>query len=715
MSWESVVDEHDVLPTAGVLTEPTPAPDPEPSSVDPSATTPLIAPAPIEPISFAPLALTLASSEPSPRVVPPPAAVPAPTPAPAALSAELPTFEPLVLQPLPVAAAPAVESVVEAVVQAPPAPAAPPVPSVLETPPVPVVEAAPDVVAKAAPTPEVTVSPAPVVEAAPAPVVVAAPAPVVEAAPAPVVKVAPAPVVTVAPAPAGDTVDPAISDELPVIVEATPVPDGAPLAGLGVAEVAASEPYMGGPMLPHAHAARVQAAPLAYEMPVAATAVGSHRHRRKARGGIKLLAMLVILGALVGVGVVFGRPYLFPSGFDEATKPYAEAVEGASGVQFTDTIAVIAEPTDGLTARLGSELVGDWSTDASMWRAFGLLNGAATPQSVTELFAGWQDAIYSTTDGQVYRDVSLTGAQVDAQITEAVAAASLDQQFRWSSQQDSRTLDDQAQTLAEVRRQSGAILAATSFAAPVDPVAPAVLAFVPPLVGYGALAPEVFAQFANTVTSNPLERMGTGGPGPLPTELPVVAPSPVLAAGDTLATTPRAMDRSFWYLVFAGFLDSRTAFNASESVIENSVSIADRAGAQCVYATFAGGDVAGTDVLRAAIEAWAGSAPVEFGASTAVLADGTLQLVSCDPGAGFENANRLGVAHELVGWRSAELATREFVATAGGGEAEFAAAWAAVQSSSIGTDLAALPGDTTAPEVAAAARSAVTSLLTPAG
>jgi hypothetical protein len=449
---------------------------------------------------------------------------------------------------------------------------------------------------------------------------------------------------------------------------------------------------------------------------VAQTPVGSaHRGRSTSGRGLKLLLTLVILGGLVAAAVVYGRPYLFPDGWDDATKPYAEAVETVRGVEYTEPIAVIVEPTADYTARLGAELVGDWSADEAALRALGLLNGPTTEESVTELLADWQDAVYSTADGMVYTDLGVTGSQVDAEITEEMTAASLDQEFSWSAEQPNRTLDDQVLTLAEVQRQASAVLAQSPFAAAIDPVSPRILAFVPPIVGYRALASATYAEFENPTTGNPLSLLGTSGPGPLASEAPVAAVEPVLIGADTLVGSPRSLDRSFWFLVFAGYLDSRTAYQASESVVENSLVTADRAGTSCVYATFSGGDVLQTATLRSTLEAWSASSPVEFGSSFSVLDDGTLQLVTCDPGVGFENPNRLGVARELVGWRTAELATLEAVRTANGTEADAAAAWAAVEASNVGVELGALPGDTTPAESAAAARAAVAAVLTPAG
>ncbi len=373
-----------------------------------------------------------------------------------------------------------------------------------------------------------------------------------------------------------------------------------------------------------------------------------------------------------------------------------------------------AEPTPDYTRRLVGELAPEWNGDEAMWRSLGLLNGAADQTNVAELLVGWQDARYSTTDGQVHHDAAATGPQAEAAIAASMTAASLDQQYRWSPGQLNRTTDDQLLTLAEVERQARAAVATSPFAVAFDPVDPSVLAFVPPLVGYRALAPTSFAEFgaASADPPNALSSLGTAGPGPLPSDALVAAPDPTMVGTDAQVSSPRPFDRAFWYLVFAGYLDSRTAYQASEAVVETAISMADRAGTACVYATFAGGDVEGTATLRSALEAWSAAAPVEFGANVTVLADGTLQLVSCDPGAGFENASRLGVARELVAWRSAELATIDAI---GGTELDPATTWAFVEASNVALDLMALPANTSPADMAAAARAGVAAVLTPAG
>jgi hypothetical protein len=175
------------------------------------------------------------------------------------------------------------------------------------------------------------------------------------------------------------------------------------------------------------------------------------------------------------------------------------------------------------------------------------------------------------------------------------------------------------------------------------------------------------------------------------------------------------MDSSFWFLVLAGYLDARTAYDASEAVVENALTATSRGETQCVAATFAGGGVEQTDILRSALTAWAAAAPPAFGSSFEVLPDGTLQLVSCDPGTGFDAGTPPGVARELIGWRTAELATMEAVLFAGGGEANFAEAWPFAAASPLALEVAALPATATPSEMAAATRAAFSTLFTPAG
>lgn len=569
--------------------------------------------------------------------------------------------------------------------------------------PAPAVQApAPDSAPGAAPAPApAAAAPAP---AAPEPVATpAVPAPVADGAGTPDHAPLAAAGSIAASLVAADAETPSV--ELPRIVEATPVPETSEVASyvdVGPAPV--------NPHLPKVQAA-VQAPHATHDVYVAPAPVETSRSARKrSRRGASLFLTLVVLSAVVAAAVVFGRPYLFPGDWDAETQPYAEAVEAARGVEFVEPISLISEPTAPYGELLMTELVGDWTDQEPAWRALGLLTGTASFESVAQQTVGWQAAVYSVTDGQVYRDAGASGVELDADITAALADAALDQQYRWS--RGERSLEGDVLTSAEVQRQSAAVVADSPYAI-VTSVDPTALAFVPPVVAYRLLAPAVYAEFDNPNGS--LSDVGPTGPGPLTPDVPVVAPGPTMNGSDTLVSSPEAMDRSFWYLVLGGFLEPRAAYDASEAIVENSLSLASRGGQQCVYATFAGGDVAQTATLRSALEAWSAAAPAEFGAAFAVLPDGTLQLVTCDPGAGSEVANRQGLARELIAWRTAELATIEAVTANDGTEADIDAAWAIVRASDMAPGLARLPAGTSPDDTADAARAALTELFTPVG
>ncbi len=439
------------------------------------------------------------------------------------------------------------------------------------------------------------------------------------------------------------------------------------------------------------------------------------QHRKK-RGPLKLFLTLVVLGGLVAGGVVFGRPYLFPSDADDPAAPYTEAVEVVRGFEFAEPVAITAEPTAQFEQRLHTQLAPISSGELAEWRALGLANGDVDEATVAEQLAGWQDSLYSTDDRQVYRDIGVTGAEHDAELVQTMAAASLDQEFGWSADQAARTLDAAAATSGEVIAQAREVQADSEFSGEVDAVPTDQVGALPPVIGYRLLAPHLFAEFTTPQQApNPLLDLGPLGPGPLGSDVPAVAGAPAMVEGDVVVDSPVAKDRSFWFLVFGGFLDGPTAFAASEAIVENSLTHATRGATACVYATFAGGGVAQTDILRSALVAWSGAAPAEFASAFTALPDGSLQLSSCDPGVGFTGSVRGGVATELMAWRAVELATYEAVTAGGGDETVIANAWGLIGASNAPLEVAALPAGTSPGTIAAAARDAVSALYVSTG
>ena len=266
---------------------------------------------------------------------------------------------------------------------------------------------------------------------------------------------------------------------LPVIQEATQVEAEAPILPVASAYTPAPRPPVASP----------------FEFDPASVAPTRKRQpgRRKTRGGLKLFATLVVLGGLVAAGVVFGQPYLFPGAWDDATAPYAQAVETSRGVDFVEPLAVVAEASAQFATRLQTHLAPVSPDELAQWRALGLVNGVVDESTLAAQLTGWQDVVYSTTDGQVYHDLGVSGAELDAQLVEALSAASLDQEFGWSVEQPQRTLDAAAATSAEVLRQARAVQQSSTFATPIPSVLAEVAGALPAVIGYRTLAPHVFA------------------------------------------------------------------------------------------------------------------------------------------------------------------------------------------------------------------------------
>ena len=486
---------------------------------------------------------------------------------------------------------------------------------------------------------------------------------------------------------------------IPVIQEATPVEPRAPMLPTAPEYTPAPRP--------------ATASPFEFD-PGSGAIVPSRQPRRRKKGrGLKLFATLVVLGGVAAAGVVFGQSYLFPNDWDDAVAPYAQAVEASRGVDFSESLSITAEPSATFAARLQAQLAPVSPQELAQWRALGLVSGVVDESTLAAQLSGWQDVFYSTTDGQVYHDVTVAGAELDAQLVEALAAASLDQEFGWSVGQPLRTLDAAAATSAEVLRQARQIRTSSTFGAVAGP-APTTeqVAALPPVIGYRTFAPEVFAMFARPVEPDPnlLLDLGAVGPGPLGVDVPVAAGPPTMLDGDTFVGAATARDRSFWFLAFGGFLDGPTALAASEAIVENTLTNAVRGATACVYATFSGSGVEQTETLRSALTTWVAAAPLEFASSFTTLADGSLQLTSCDPGVGFAGAVRPGVVAELVAYRSLELATRAGVASRGGGDSEFTFMWNLFVDSSMPSELAAVAAVAPPSDIAAAAIGAVEAL-----
>jgi hypothetical protein len=375
----------------------------------------------------------------------------------------------------------------------------------------------------------------------------------------------------------------------------------------------------------------------------------SSSKQRRSGGGVALFFTLLVLAGLIAGAIIFGKPYLFPDAWDEASRPYGEAVETARGTEIAEPLLVQRRAADVFAVTMADHVVGPWETDMPTWRSLGLVSGTVDAPLLGQLVTDWTPAYYSPATGEVIADDAAPAETLDAAITEAMAAAALDQEAGWSSSIEEPMLDASALTRSAVIASSRASADATSFGvADVSGRDIGVSTFLPPVLEYRVNAPDVYAEFA-TENAPALDALAASSQLQSSTE-------PQLGDGEILLLSQRPTDRTFWYLVFASYTDAPTAYAATNALVQASLATADDGGTRCTYATFSGTDVDGTTQVANVLQQWAANAPIEMNAGFSTLPDGSMQLRSCDPGVGFESGARFGVGREIARLRAVELA-----------------------------------------------------------
>ena len=378
-------------------------------------------------------------------------------------------------------------------------------------------------------------------------------------------------------------------------------------------------------------------------------AAKSNSKQQRSGGGVALFFTLLVLAGLIAGAIIFGKPYLFPDEWDEAARPYGEAVETARGAEIAEPLLVQRRAADAFAATMADHVIGPWETDMPIWRSLGIVSGTVDAPLLGQLVTDWTHAYYSSSTGEVIANDVAPSETLDAAITEAMAAAAFDQEAGWSSSIEEPMLDASALTRSAVIASNRASADATSFgAADLSGRDIGVSTFLPPLLEYRVNAPDVYAEFA-TENAPALDALAASSQLQSSTE-------PQLADGEILLSSQQPTDRTFWYLVFASYTDARTAYAASNALAQASLATTDGAGTQCTYATFSGTDVDGTTQVANVLQQWATNAPIEMNAGFSTLPNGSMQLRSCDPGVGFESGARFGVGREIARLRAVELA-----------------------------------------------------------
>ena len=361
-----------------------------------------------------------------------------------------------------------------------------------------------------------------------------------------------------------------------------------------------------------------------------------------------MVVTFLVLGGIIAAAVVFGRPILFPDEWSAEARPYGEAVESSLGIEFEERPDIFRIQTDAHRRGMLERFGGEWQDDLPLWRSLALAGGDIDAETLEDLLADWQPAFYDPDDQSIVVDEAATDA--DAHITTAMAVAALDQRLDWNTRRDAAGLELRVLIEAQVRALARQASSATAFGEADDARPLAVASFLPPVLAYRIHGPLAFGDLVPGAVAAP-EAIA-------PMSLLGAAPPAQLDDGDVLDTT-HANDRAFWYLVFASYVDARRAYDTSNGLSLATLTTAQRGDDTCTYATFSGAAPVETAALAQVLDDWVVAAPAQMSATVRTRDDGVLQLRTCDPGAGFVNGSRFGVARELVRWRLVELAARE--------------------------------------------------------
>ncbi len=446
-----------------------------------------------------------------------------------------------------------------------------------------------------------------------------------------------------------------------------------------------------------------------------ATAPIPKRQPRKDRSGsiAKVGFFFLIVGAIASVAVIFGRPYLFPTEWQQDALEFAEPIERARGVDFIEPVLLTPQPSIAHREMVAAQLLGDPAASLPMWRALGLAGPDSTDEAtLNTLISDQAPVLYSTVDGQVYYDTAFTRSDRSTLISRAMATAALDQELTFSADAANRSLDDAALIEAHVRQQAAIIAENATTRGSVQTTDVAALAFLPSVLDYQLTAPLVFVELlapVNEVAPNPLTELGVGGPGPLRVAPLQQIPSTSTVVGDADVGASVVTDRSFWYMSFASHLDPGTAYRMSNDLQAAGLQMVDGQNGRCAVATFVTNGV--NAALQTDLEAWVAATAPELGATVTVLPDSSVQLRSCDPVGAYVSNIRFGASRQLISWRSIELAVTNLVIADGGTDAEIAAAVAGVGSSPAALAAAELPAGTTPTELIAAVEVAATDVI----
>ena len=360
------------------------------------------------------------------------------------------------------------------------------------------------------------------------------------------------------------------------------------------------------------------------------------RQQRTGKVVGRTILVLLLIGGLIGVALMFGRDYLFPTNWDPALTPIVDEIELGRGAPFDHTVGLVRQTEADFELTVARLTTGDeWGTRVPEWRALGLATGDPTPATVSVASLDGRNAVYDASGDRIYMPDSVTPDEAATDLRLALERA-YDAQFGVS-------------TIAEPTPGSLAGVSATPTIARravdrflVDPTPVTVAGWQ---AGEGVPAPIAYELLASDALGGPLldaagvdREVATFGTD-LSTALAAVlddAPRPAeagaLQVGEKSLADPVALGNDDWSLAWGMRLAPEAVDQLVAVVRADAYRPIDRNGLTCVVGVFETATAPEADVVLVHLTGWVGASPIESQATATRLSETRVQLVTCDPG-----------------------------------------------------------------------------------
>ena len=356
----------------------------------------------------------------------------------------------------------------------------------------------------------------------------------------------------------------------------------------------------------------------------------------------RMVMAFLLIGALIGGALVFGRAYLFPTGWDASLTPIVNEVQQARGAEFDHTVPLVIQPADEFAATVLDAILGtDWTARLPEWRALGIAGGDVTAESVGAELAATRSAVFDAKTDTIYQNAAADSEAVTSDLRVALEEAFVQQRGRvdtdvevvqtsslgFAGVSSPQTLAQHAVDRALVGAGSDTALLPSADSPPM-----------PLPIAYEILATDSLGDaLLLAAGTDPGElRLGDDYPPAilaLINDDPIDTASGLLLPGERSLADPQAVGVDDWSLAWGARLPADQVDQLTRLVVADSYRPIDRAGTVCFVGIFQTASDADATTLLDALSVWAAAAPADAQAVSTLIGPTRVQLEACDVGA----------------------------------------------------------------------------------